>query len=113
MPPRPQASSLPARIKPPVYATNTGSDEPINSLTLGNSTSVKIVRSIASNIHARQADPNDSQRMREVSSVRISEAPGSSALILPPAIRAPDRAFKLILVTVTPVRLDRKELGLD
>src|SRR5215467_12850202 len=81
MPPSPQARSLPARINPPVYATSPASEEPINSLTQGTSTSVKIVRSIASNIQARQADANDSQRTREVGPVRMAETVESSTLM--------------------------------
>src|SRR5215475_6362187 len=81
MPPRPQARSLLARIKPPVYATSLASEEPINSLTQGTSTSVKIVRSIASNIHVRQADANESQRIPALCPLRRWEAAGSSAVM--------------------------------
>jgi hypothetical protein len=63
---------LAGAIRPAVWATRAGSLDPMSSLTLGTVTSVNSVRSMAANIHARQAEPNDSQRIREDGPVRAS-----------------------------------------
>src|SRR5215470_16689225 len=68
-PASPTASSFHPAMMPPVEATTPGFDVPARSLTLGTRTSVKICRSIASNIQAAQADAkapqaaNDSDRL--------------------------------------------------
>ena len=73
MPPRPQATSLQARMTPPNQAMRPGSCVPINSPTQGNRINVKICRSIASNIQPRQADASVVQRAGAVCARPITE----------------------------------------
>src|SRR5215471_7813610 len=97
-------------MMPPVWATTPGFTDPTRSLTLGNRMSVKICRSIASNIQAAQADTRAAQVAKASDPFeagnRFSSPVWPSTVMAFSAVRS-----RSTLSRPVPMRLDQNERG--